>query len=100
MQAPKSPAALVVHRYERNGHPNGREAFLELERTYSGREQDERSIMQPFALEGRLRDIRCNAAEEALCFIVGFSEIWSEFEMLGEVKLQASEQKSCLAAQN
>lgn len=42
-------ATVVVRRYERHGHPKGREAWLELERVYGGRESDERR-MQPLAL--------------------------------------------------
>lgn len=57
VQATKGSAALVLQRYERSCHPNGREAWLEVERIYSGREADERS-MQRLALEERSRNNR------------------------------------------
>lgn len=41
-QTTKGSAVLGVQRYERNLHPNGREALLGLERTYGTTEHDER----------------------------------------------------------
>ena len=41
-QATRGSAALVVMRFEHNGNPNGREAWIELERIYGGKEIDER----------------------------------------------------------
>lgn len=66
-----------MERYERNDYPNGREGWLELERIYYGRGHDERP-MQLLALEGGLRDIQCNSAEEASSFIVKLNVIWAE----------------------
>lgn len=41
-QATLGSAALVVETFEHKGHPNGREAWIELEHVYGAREIDER----------------------------------------------------------
>lgn len=81
-QANKGPAAFVVQQYERNGHPNRREEWRDLERIYGGREADE-WLMHPSALGGRSPDIMCYSAEDLFFeLIVKLNAIRSEFEIL------------------
>lgn len=79
-QATKDRAALVVQHYERNGHPNGREGWLESKQIYGGREQDERPI-QLFTVEGRLRDVLRHSLGEASSYIVLLDGILSVFKL-------------------
>ena len=58
---------------------------MEMKRIYGGRAPDERSVQQ-LALERRLRDVRCNSAEESADFMVTLNTILGEFEGLGNTK--------------
>lgn len=48
-----------MKRFEDNGLPNGREAWIELERIYGGNEMEQRPA-QLLDLGGKLRETRCN----------------------------------------
>ena len=86
-QATKGSAAAIVARCEHGGNPDGREAWLEMERIYGGRAQDERPV-QLLALERRLRDLQCNSAEESADFMVKLDTVWGEFGALGNAKTE------------
>ena len=68
-QATRGSAALVVKRFEHNGQLDGREAWIELERIYGGKEIDERPA-QILALDGKLREARCSSVSDIPDFIV------------------------------
>ena len=84
-QATKGSAAAIVARCEHGGNPDGREAWLGMERIYGGREQDERRV-QLLSLERPLRDLQYNSAEEPEHFVVKLDIIWGEFEALRNAK--------------
>ena len=67
--------------------PDGREAWLQLERMNGGRAQDERPVQQR-ALGRRLRDLQCNSAEESEDFMVKLDTIWGAFEAFGNAKAE------------
>ena len=84
-QATRGSASAIVARREHYGNLDGWEAWLELERIYGGRGQDEQPV-QLLALERRLRNIHCNSAEKSEAFIVKLDTIWGEFKAVGNVK--------------
>lgn len=79
-QATQGAAAVVVQRYERNGFPNGPEAWLEPGQMYEEYEADERP-MPPLALEGDCRIFGVILKRKnPRAFLVKPDAIWSEFE--------------------
>jgi hypothetical protein len=58
-QATKGAAAMLVMRYE-EPLPAGRDAWLELERVYGGRAEDEKAA-QLLQLEAKLRRLTCES---------------------------------------
>ena len=73
----------MVKRFEHDGRPDGREAWIELERIYGGKEIDERPS-QILALDGKLREARCSSVSDTPDFIVRLDRMWVEFESLGD----------------
>ncbi|CAN0511716.1 unnamed protein product, partial [Discosporangium mesarthrocarpum] len=80
-QATRGSAAVVVMKHERNGSPDGRAAWLELERVYGGRAEVQRS-MQLISLEMKLREMYCSSAEDAGDFVIQLDHVWAEFKQL------------------
>ena len=73
-QATKGSAAAIVARCGHGGNPDGREAWLEVERIYGGRAQDGRPVQQ-LVLERRLRHLRYNSVEESADIMVKLDTI-------------------------
>lgn len=69
--------------FENNEHPNGKEAWIELEHVYGGKEIIERPA-QILALDGRVGEARCSGASHTPDFIVKLDGMWMEFEALGD----------------
>jgi len=95
-QTTKGAAAMLVMRFELP-NPNGRDAWLELERVYGGRAEDEKAA-QLLQLEAKLRRLTCETAGGLQQMLIQMEQLWSDLELLGEVKSKAAKRAALLEA--
>ena len=94
--ATKGAAASVVMRFEQPT-PNGRGAWLELERIWGGRAEDERAA-QLLKLEGKARRLTCESAGGLQALLIAMYQLWSDLEALGEERSDAAKRAAILEA--
>ncbi len=95
-QATKGAAAMLVMRFE-EPTPDGRSAWLELERVYGGRAEDERAA-QLLKLEAKARRLTCESAGGLQQMLIQMEQLWSDLETLGEIKSKSAKRATLLEA--
>ena len=95
-QATKGAAAIVVMRFE-EPMPNGRGAWLELEKVYGGRAADERSA-QLLKLEAKARRLTCESAGGLQQLLIQMEQLWADLAVLGEQKSESAKRATLLEA--